>query len=441
MKILIIDQDCDLFLAFALQCIDAGHTVRVATGPNDKRPHVGRGLVTKVPDWKPHMKWADLIFVTVNGKYMYHLDQYHKEGYPIFGCNMIASDWENKRSLGDSIFRKAGLKTIPTIPFDNYDDAIAFVKDNPRRRFASKPDGDSADKSLSYCAKNAADLTYMLEKWKKKNKLKEGFILQEFKDGIEMAVGGYFGPNGFSKYFLENWEFKKLMNDDLGVATGEQGTILRYVKDSKLAEKVLLPLEDMLHGIDYTGYCDVNCIITPDGTPWPLEFTNRPGWPLNQIELALRRGDPAEWMVDLMEGKDTLQVKENKIACGVVLSIPDYPYSKAPIEDLEGFPIYGVERDNLKNVHLSEVMWGKAPAMDNGDVVERELFVTAGNYVLTVSGVGDTVDAAREKAYGELDKISVPNSPSWRTDIGKKLEKKLPELHKMGYGLGAEYDE
>ena len=64
-----------------------------------------------------------------------------------------------------------------------------------------------------------------------------------------------------------------------------------------------------------------------------------------------------------------------------------------------------------------------------------------GNYVLTVSGVGDTVDAAREKAYGELDKISVPNSPSWRTDIGKKLEKKLPELHKMGYGLGAEYDE
>jgi len=53
----------------------------------------------------------------------------------------------------------------------------------------------------------------------------------------------------------------------------------------------------------------------------------RPGWPLFQIQQALHKGDPAEWMLDLLDGKDTLKVSKD-IACGVVVSIPDYPYSR-----------------------------------------------------------------------------------------------------------------
>ena len=40
--------------------------------------------------------------------------------------------------------------------------------------------------------------------------------------GITMlAVGAWLGPEGFTKGWCENFEFKKLMNGDLGVATGE----------------------------------------------------------------------------------------------------------------------------------------------------------------------------------------------------------------------------
>ena len=57
----------------------------------------------------------------------------------------------------------------------------------------------------------------MLQKWKKSNAYKGSFILQEFHGGLEIAVGGWFGRNGFSRFFCINHEFKKLLAGDLGV--------------------------------------------------------------------------------------------------------------------------------------------------------------------------------------------------------------------------------
>ena len=270
---------------------------------------------------------------------------------------------------------------------------------------------------------------------------KGDFILQEFRPGIEMAVGGWFGKGGFSKYWCENWEFKKLMNDDLGVATGEQGTILRYTEESKLAEEVLKPLEGQLHGLDYTGYIDVNCIITDDGTPWPLEFTMRPGWPLFQIQQAVHKGDPVEWMLDAIDGKDSLRVSKD-VACGVVISMPDYPYSRLTKKECSNYPLFGLEEeDSLKNVHLSEVQWGKAPANVDGKVkLDVPMFVTAGDYICTVTGCGNTIEEARESCYKTIKKkIEIPNSIMYRTDIGKRLEEQLPDLQKNGYCTDLEY--
>src|SRR6185437_14744840 len=100
------------------------------------------------------------------------------------------------------------------------------------------------------------------------------------------------------------FEFKKLMDGDMGVATGEQGPVLRYVGRSKLARLVLEPLTALLAAKEYVGYIDVNCIIDEDGHPWPLEFTMRPGWPTFNIQQELHEGDPVEWLMDLARGKD-----------------------------------------------------------------------------------------------------------------------------------------
>ena len=232
------------------------------------------------------------------------------------------------------------------------------------------------------------------------------------------------------------------MNDDLGVATGEQGTILRYTEVSKLAECVLDPLEDLLHGIGYSGYIDVNCIITDDGKPWPLEFTMRPGWPLFQIQQAVHRGDPVEWMLDMLDGKDSFRPSKD-IACGVVVSMPDYPYSRLTKKECSGYPLFGIEEEDLiENIHASEIQKGKAPMMVEGEVkLNQEQYVTAGDYICTVSGTGKTVKEATDATYKRIKrKIDIPNSTMWRTDIGNRLEKQLPELHSMGYCKDIKYN-
>ena len=440
MNLLIIDA-AGLSLDLALRAMSYGHEVRVFIRHNKdgSRCEVGDGLVKRVPHWEQHMQWADLIFVCDNTFYINQLEHWKNKGYPIFGPCVGATQWEQDRVVGSEAFERAGIKTIPLTKFSNYDKAIKHVIDNPNR-YVSKPIGDG-DKSLSYVAKDAADLVYMLEYWKKKKSHKGDFCLQEFRGGVEVAVGGWFGLGGFSKWYNENWEFKKLMNGDLGIATGEQGTIMHYTKNSLLAETVLTPLEGMLHGLDYVGYIDVNCIVDKQGTPWPLEFTMRPGWPHFQILQSLHKGDPIEWMKDLMIGKDTLSVSTD-LACGVVVSIPDYPYSNLTKRECSGYPLFGMtEEIALDCVHLSEVQWGKAPSMENGEVkLDVPMYVTAGDYVCTVTGTGKTVSASMDKAYKNIKKyIEIPNSISYRTDIGGRLEDQLPELHKHGFCTEVEY--
>ena len=129
----------------------------------------------------------------------------------------------------------------------------------------SKPSGDVEDKALSYVSKSPADMVYMLERWKKAQKHKSPFILQEFVDGIELAVGGWFGPGGFNEGWCENFEFKKLMPDDLGPATGEQGTVLNLhhaFSSAKIRDHFVQGWRHQLALFSKTVAEEVNAVVT-----------------------------------------------------------------------------------------------------------------------------------------------------------------------------------
>ena len=53
---------------------------------------------------------------------------------------------------------------------------------------------------------------------------------------------------------------------------------------------------------------------------------------------------------------------------------------------------------------------------------------TAGDYVLVMTAIGDTVREAQSIVYRRLERLEVPNSPMYRTDIGRKLAKQLPVI-------------
>lgn len=434
MKILVIDSE-GLCLDFAMRS-QKFHDVKYYIHMDPKKgieSTIGDGLITKVDEYKKYMDWADLIVVCDNIVLMEQLKNYRNKGYPVFGIDNDVAKSELDRNYGQDLFKKYGIKTMPYEgPFNDYDSGINFVKKNLDKRWVSKPCGEETDKSLSYVSKSAEDMIFMLQKWKEGGK-KQSFILQEFKPGIEMAVGGFYGPGGFSKYYLENFEFKKYLNGDLGVNTGEQGTVIGYSQNSKLAETLLKPLIPYLKSKNYCGYVDVACIIDEKtGVPYPLEFTSRFGYPLWQIQQALHEGDPAQWMLDLVNGKDTLKVKENKVCVGVVLANGSYPKKPDDYNSEQDYPIK-FKKSYLDDIHPSEVKLGKTLKISNGKIEQTKGWVTAGNYILVATGVGDSVEEAKTKAYEVIKNIEVGNSPQYRTDIGDRLQKQLPIIQKFGY--------
>jgi phosphoribosylamine--glycine ligase len=438
MKILLIDAMA-AFLDFALRAESQGHEVRLWMA-NDKtgQPYsVGDGLVEKVADWRSSMNWADLIVLSDNARYMSDLEPYRKQGYPIFGPGKEGASWELERGAGQKVLEAAGIACIPSHIFSSYTKAMEFII-GTGKRYVSKPTGD-ADKALSYVSKCPADMLFMLDYWDRTQRRKVPFLLQEFIPGIEMAVGGWVGRDGFLGMFLENFEFKKLMPGDVGVNTGEMGTLMKYcrLEDSKLAQEMLLPLEAQLIRQGYTGYIDVAVIIDKKGRPWPLEFTTRPGWPLMQIQQILHP-DVAGWMLDAVNGSDTFKPSE-QIAAGFVVAHADFPFCKLSRELVSDFPVWGITDSNRYFIHPSEMKLGMAPDFSSGKLKHVPALVSAGQYLLTVSGRGWCIKDAIDSAFSRVKQLDVPNSPVYRIDIGERLEKQLPELQGLGYATSWEW--
>jgi phosphoribosylamine--glycine ligase len=442
MRVLIVDPPGH-GLDLAVRAQQAGHDVRLAIREDERTKQIGRGLCEVVRDHKAWLRWSNLVICTDNSLYLHDLDRHRNEGGLVIAPSVEASKWELDRKLGQNIFRKSGINTATSKEFHSYEDAMAFIK-KTMGRFVSKPcDDANADKALSYCSSGPDDMLYMLERWRRSDKLKGSFILQEFIPGIEMSAAGWFGPHGFNDCFEEAFEFKKLMAGECGPATGEQGTVMRYVRNSKLANKVLLPLAPQLKKLGYVGDVAVNCIVDEKGRPWPLEFTMRLGWPAFQLQCALLRPgeDPIQWLHDLAVGKDAQPFSLDLVAIGVVLSVPDYPYSRMTRKEVTGIPMFGITPGLLSHLHPCEMMMIDCHNQVGDQLVKMPTLATAGDYVAVMTATAATVQDARTKVYRRLDRVKkrMPGSPMYRTDIGGRLSSQLPVLHKMGYARGLTY--
>jgi len=195
----------------------------------------------------------------------------------------------------------------------------------------------------------------------------------------------------------------------------------------------LLPLEDALIKLGHTGSIDVSAIIDEDGNPWPLEFTARPGWPSFNVVQCLHE-EPVEWMIDLINGHDSFRPATD-VAVGVVCAIPDYPVSHFTKKEVSGIPLYNVNDDNQYRPYLSvcEVMSGSAPDEVDGQIEDKRMMVSCGDYLVVATGLGENVRDAQKEAYAAIESLEIPNNMIVRTDIGDSLKKDLPKLHDLGY--------
>ena len=441
MKVLIVNMDCvGEGLAFALKAAKAGHDVRLWLAPaNNPETGKGFGTIKIIDNWLTSAKWADLIVPTGNHQFMAKFEQLRRAGLKVFGPSVKSADLEIKRAFGMKFFEAHGIECPEWKQFASLDEAEAHVR-KTGERFVFKTLGDEEDKSLSYVGKSPADLIARLQRWKKLGMNPKGpVMLQKMVDGVEIGVSRWMGTEGWVGPPNENFEFKKLLSGNCGPNCGEAGTVMKYVGESKLFDAVLAPLEESLVDLGHLGDIDVNCIVDEAGKPWPLEFTCRLGWPAFNIQLATHEGDPVQWMFDACDGKNTLKAMTKKVACGVVLAQPDYPYSEKTKAEVTDIPVYGVTPANEPYLYPQAIKRAKLPDMDVDKIVEREIWATSGDYLMVIIGTGKTVRQAASRAYDTLAEISVPDM-IYRDDIGEKLEEELPKLQQHGIATEFHYE-
>ena len=447
MRLLVLDLDgegCGVDLALRAQ--NADHMVKYYLPPHaGGEPRLyGDGLVEKVLDWEDQMDWAELIVLIGNTVARDRLAFYFGKGYPIFGTNDRSAELELDRGKGQEVLQKNGVEIIPYQIVDSVQEAIELIC-HTGKAYAMKPWGGTTDKSMTYVARSPDDAIFTLQRWDRQGLFKGQLMMQEKLDGVEVGIAAWFGPGGWSAALEESFEHKKFLNDDLGENTGEMGTVIRHVAKSKLFDDVLEPLGDYLHSVNYVGDCAVNCIVAKDGRVGPLEFTMRLGWPDFCIRQAVIQGDPVEWMAELVNGGDSLEVSKD-IAVGVALVHGDFPRGgpgdtrpKDALDCWADYPIYGVREGNYDGIAWQQVRAGKVPTLKKGKVVELPTTVTAGNFPLVAMGKGKTVTEASRAAYAVANELKLPSNLMYRTDIGKRLKKDLPQLQKHGIALGMEF--
>ena len=375
---------------------------------------VGDGFVPKVPDWKAHVAWADVIVFDDVG-FGATCDALRRDGKFVVGGTAYTDRLELDREFGQAEMKAAGMSVLPYWDFDGataFDAAIAFVTAHPDR-YVVKPNGDAQnEKVLSYVGQEddgkdvVQILTFFRRGWGGKIK---GFQLQKHASGVEVAVGAYFDGKDFLLPACVNFEHKRLFNGEIGPSTGEMGTSMFWAKENALFRETLVRLKDRLAAAHYVGYFDVNCIASHRGVV-PLEVTARFGFPTYNIQMDGVLSKWSELLLSIARGTPfTLRAKRG-FQVGVVIAVPPYPFEDpAAFRKFAEDAVVVFRREMPEGVHPCDVK-----------LVDGDWRLTGSSgYAIVVTGTASTMLDARREAYNRVRNVLVPNM-FYRTDIGER---------------------
>src|SRR6476659_6345436 len=243
----------------AWQVLKEGHEVRYFIGdPQEK--DIADGFVPKTDDWEKDVDWADVIVFDDTLGQGEKAVALRARGKAVVGGTPYTDRLEDDRSFGQEELKKAGVTIIPYGEFDNFDDAIAYVLENPSR-YVIKPSGAAGNVKRRLFVgdeEDGRDVVRMLEAYKKAfaDEIKV-FQLQKRVVGVEVAVGGFFNGKSFVYPINTNFEHKKLFPGNSGPPTGEMGTTMCwsepptiFIQQEGMITPIGLFLDDLAHGRD-----------------------------------------------------------------------------------------------------------------------------------------------------------------------------------------------
>ena len=349
----------------------------------------------------------------VHGIYDYFQADEQLKKVGIIGPSKFGAQLEGSKDFAKAFMARHAIPTAKygTFTAETITQGLSFL-DAMKGPYVLKADGLAAGKGvliLSDLDEAKSELKSMLldEKF---GAASSKVVIEQFLDGIELSVFVLTDGESF-KLLPEAKDYKRIGEGDTGLNTGGMGAIspVPFADASfmdKVHNRIIVPTIKGLKSekITYKGFVFFG-LISVKGDPYVIEYNCRMGDPETEVVIPRLKSD----ILDLFEGvaSNTLSERDiqfiDKSAATVMMVSGGYPgeYEK-------GKSIFGL------NSIVDSIVFHAGTSADGPSVL------TAGGRVLAVTSYGKNLEAALEKSYDSISKITYDGA-YYRKDIGQDV--------------------
>ena len=339
------------------------------------------------------------------------VDLFEAAGQHIFGPCREAARLESSKSFAKRFMVRHGIPTARFREFESSRDAKTSLEEFGFP-LAVKADGLALGKGV-VIAQDRSEAEAAIDDMIERRRFGDAgrkVVIEEFLSGPECSVHALVDGRSYI-LFPTAQDHKQLYDGNLGPNTGGMGAFSpsQRLDEALLREIRETVLEPFMQGIQkdhlqFRGLLFPGLMLTKDG-PRVLEFNCRFGDPETQVLMPRLKTD----LVDLLEATITERLATVTVqwdirpAVCIVMASGGYPGQYTIGKTIAGLEHLDREDDVI--------------VFHAGTRMNENRTLTSGGRVLGVTAVGDTLLAARERAYDALDKIEFDGS-YFRRDIG-----------------------
>jgi phosphoribosylamine--glycine ligase len=333
-------------------------------------------------------------------------DAVRGKGIPVFGPSAQAAQIEGSKTFAKEIMAAAGVPTAASDTCHTGDQAVAALATR-QPPYVVKADGLAAGKGVLVSSDRIEAENFARDAL---SAVGTRVVIEDYLDGPEVSL--FAVTDGTTVVpLLPAQDHKRVGDDDTGPNTGGMGAYapLPWLPTGTVETihgLVLQPVIDEMarRGTPFSGLLYAGLAMTSRG-PSVVEFNCRFGDPETQAVLALLDTPLAGLLLAAANGTlaehPPLQWKRGA-AVTVVIAAEGYPGTPAAGDEV----VVGELPDGVSVQHA-------------GTRLEDGVVVTSGGRVLSVTGLGSSLQSAREKAYEGVGRVQVRGGFS-RTDIAAR---------------------
>jgi phosphoribosylamine---glycine ligase len=337
------------------------------------------------------------------------VDIFESERLRVFGPAKSAARLESSKIFAKELMRAKKIPTARAAIFEKQEAAFAFLKES-HFPIVIKADGLALGKGV-IVAKNLGEARAAVDAMLTAGRFGEAgrrLLIEECLTGSECSLHALVDGKNF-RLLASARDHKRAFDGDAGPNTGGMGAFspannFDADQQAQFEREVIRPLLDGLRESDITfrGLLFPGLMMTADG-PRVLEFNCRFGDPETQAILPRLKSNLLPLLEATIDGNlDRATIEwDERPAVTVVMASGGYPDKYET-----GKPISGLEAAASDGVQIFHA----GARRENGAVV------TSGGRVLAVTALGETVAAARTRAYDAVSKIHFEGA-HYRRDI------------------------